>query len=131
MLNVSVFLRSYVRLYNEAICRLPIHARQVVVLTVVDGQWVWGYPTQPAGDASWCRSALTSMLNLSPIDYERVKHELFHTQIGLNGVYKHKSENIFAIVYEPAGEQKKESAVAFFPEQQPNQVAGHVRKSVV
>jgi len=122
MSNVSVFLQSYVRLHNEAICRLPVHARQVVVLTVVNGQWVWGYPTQPAGDASWCRSALTSMLNLGPTDYERVKHELFHAQIGLNGVYKHKSENIFAIVYE----KKKDSAVAFFPEQQPNKVAGHV-----
>ena len=66
------------------------------------------------------------MLNLNPIDYERVKHELFHEKVGFNGVYKHKTNDLFAIVYQPTSPQTKESAVAFFPEHQPNQVAGHV-----
>jgi Cu-Zn family superoxide dismutase len=114
------FLESYARVRNEAICKVPLHARQVVVWTVRNGQWVWRHPNSQPKSESWCKNALT--LLAQPDEVERLKKELLNTQDGFNGVYKHKTQNLFAIVYDPA---KRESAVAFFPEG-PNQVAGHV-----
>ena len=122
MSNPSVFLQSYARVRNEVMCRLPLHARQVIVWTVKNGQWVWRRPTPQTKPESWCKNALKLLVH--PAEVERLKKELFNTQDGFNGVYKHKTQNLFAIVYDPR--VHKESAVAFFPDGQPNQVAGHV-----
>ena len=110
MSNPGSFLQSYVRVRNEAVCRLPLSARQVVVWTVKNGQWVWRHPA-PSG--SWCKNALK--LLVPPGDYARVKKELFDTQRAFNGVYKHQTKNLFAIVYEPS----EKTAVAFSPTANP------------
>ena len=42
---------------------------------------------------------------VGPAEYERVKKELFAGR-GLNGVYKHRSEPLYAVVYRPTGFNK-------------------------
>lgn len=94
------FLKPYKKLSSDEICQTPIDASQLVVWTF-KGTWHRHDARKlPKKLGSWCQVYLTSLLGLSDAQYQLVKKELFSR--GLNGVYKHQSRDLFAIVYRPA-----------------------------
>lgn len=100
-LDLIEFLRPYKRLSADKVCTQPIEASQVTVWVFKRGVWTQGIPDRRVRNGSWCQSYLTSELNLSPTDYDKAKKELFAGKKGLNGVYKHKSQALYALVYKP------------------------------
>ena len=101
-LDLIEFLKHYKRLSADKVCTQPIDVSQVSVWTFKGGVWTHGVPDRAVRNGSWCQSYLTSALNLSRNEYDRAKQELFAQTNGLNGVYKHKSDDLFAIVYRPS-----------------------------
>jgi Cu-Zn family superoxide dismutase len=102
-------LRSYDRLPKE-LCTTPVD--EVTAWIFQSGVWTQGQPTHEVG-RSWCYAYLKR--------HESAQDDLFSNRDPLNGVYKHRFQNKFMVVYRPATWR----AIAVFPE--PNQVAGHVR----
>jgi hypothetical protein len=100
-LDLIEFLRPYKRLSADKVCTQPIDASQVSIWTFKGSVWTHGVPDRAVRNGSWCQSYLTSALNLSRVEYDRAKKELFSQTNGLNGVYKHKSQDLYAIVYRP------------------------------
>ena len=100
-LDLIEFLRPYKRLSADKVCAQPIDASQVSIWTFKGSVWTHGVPDRAVRNGSWCQSYLTSALNLSRVEYDRAKKELFSQTNGLNGVYKHKSQDLYAIVYRP------------------------------
>jgi hypothetical protein len=106
------FLRHYKRLTGAKVCTQRIDASQVTVWTFKGGMWTRGTPDRAVRNGSWCQSYLTSALQLSRNEYDRVKRELFAQTRGLNGVYKHKSDDSFAIVYRPSPKMSNSTKAA-------------------
>lgn len=112
--DLTEFLRPYTRLRrDDDICSMPIDQSQITAWTFRGGVWVRVSPSLDDKE-SWCRAYF-------PHDYQQVKNQLFEDTSAFNGLYKHNLADLFAIVYRPPW-----SGVAFFPDHQPNQVAGHV-----
>lgn len=95
------FLQSYDKLDAETICSERIDLGQVVAWVFVNGQWENHSKPKKKGPGSWCRLYLTSILSLNPAQYTKAKKELFNSH-GLNGVYKHRTEPLYALVYKPS-----------------------------
>jgi hypothetical protein len=100
--DLLYFLESYVKLDNAEICSQRIDGGNVVVWVFANG--VWESHTRPKKKAigSWCQVYLTSILGLNQAQYEKAKKELFRSADGLSGVYRHRTEPIYAIVYKPS-----------------------------
>jgi hypothetical protein len=103
--DVVQFLKSYRRVPADKACSTRVEANQVTLWVFVRGRWVRReVEEQPKNSRSWCQNYLASVV--SPADYERVKKELFAGR-GINGVYKHQSEPLYAVVYRPSGFNKR------------------------
>lgn len=100
-LDLIEFLRPYKRLRAEKVCTQPVDSSQVTVWTFKGGAWTRGVPNRTVHTGSWCQSYLTSALNLSRAEYDQAKKELFSQASGLNGLYQHKSQDLYAMVYRP------------------------------
>ena len=100
-LDLIEFLKPYRRLRAEKVCTQPVDSSQVTVWTFKGGAWTRGVPNRTAHTGSWCQSYLTTALNLSRSEYDQAKKELFSQASGLNGLYQHKSQYLYAIVYRP------------------------------
>jgi hypothetical protein len=111
-LDLIEFLRPYKRLSADKVCTQPIEASQVSIWTSKSGVWTHGVPDRAVRNGSWCQSYLTSALNLSRAEYDLAKRELFAGKDSLNGVYKHKSQDLYAIVYKPKNWLNKTSIAA-------------------
>jgi hypothetical protein len=99
-LNLIEFLKPYRKMSSDQICNQNVDAPQVTVWTF-QGKWKRHEARKrPKNQGSWCQALLTSILGLSESEYKSAKKELFSQ--GLNGVYKHYSKDLFAIVYRPA-----------------------------
>lgn len=97
--NLIEFLKPYRKLSSDQICKTPIDASQLVVWTFRKKWTRYEARRMPQNKGSWCQAYLTSILGLSESQYKLVKKELFAQ--GLNGVYKHRSQDLYAIVYRP------------------------------
>jgi hypothetical protein len=96
------FLESYVKLDNTDICSQQIDVGDVVVWVFVHGVWEGHTRPKKKGVGSWCQVYLTSILGLTPAQYEKAKKELFRSADGMTGVYRHRTEPKYALVYKPS-----------------------------
>ena len=97
------FLESYTRLHVDDICAQRVDPSNLVAWVFRDGTWQVRRGLEMQKDSkSWCRVYLTSMLGLDPVQYERAKRELFTSNDGLTGVYRHKIRPAHALVYRPS-----------------------------
>ena len=97
------FLQSYSRLHTDDICAQRVDPSDLVAWVFMNGAWQVRQGLDTQKDAkSWCRVYLTSMLGLDPVQYERAKRELFTSNDGLTGVYRHKTRPAHALVYRPS-----------------------------
>jgi len=101
--NLIEFLKSYTRLHTDDICAQRVDPSSLVAWVFVDGEWQVRRGIETQKDTkSWCQVYLTSMLGLDPIQYQRAKRELFTSNDGLTGVYRHKTRPAHALVYRPS-----------------------------
>lgn len=110
--DLRVFLRPYRRLTTDSICQTPIDASQVVVWTFKE-MWRRAEAKHiPPRPGSWCRAYLKSVVGLDSVQYELAKKDLFSQSDGLNGIYKHRLEDLYAVVYRPATRMSNSSKAA-------------------
>lgn len=97
------FLKFYTRLHTDDICAQRVDPSNLVAWVFVDGAWQVRRGIEPPEDTnSWCQVYLTATLGLDPVQYERAKRELFTSNDGLSGVYRHKTRPAHALVYRPS-----------------------------
>ena len=101
--DVVEFLESYTRLHTDDICVQRVDPSNLVAWVFVNGAWQMRQGIETEKDTkSWCRVYLTSMLGLDPVQYMRAKRELFTSNDGLTGVYRHNTLPAHALVYRPS-----------------------------
>lgn len=111
-MDLSKFLRDYTRVDASQTCAQKLQQSQVVVWVFKNGKWKCAENKRmPRLGESWCKFYLTSTLSLNPQEYARAKKDLFEGSYPV-GVYRHKSQNKFAIVYKPNRTYHKEIAAA-------------------
>lgn len=103
---LRAFLSSYVRVgiqNSDKTCRRSVSASQVTFWIFQDGEWSYGQPNSGSdGGRSWCHSYLASHFEWSDAEYQAMKYALFFSlQYIWTGVYKHKYEAKYAVVYKP------------------------------
>jgi hypothetical protein len=102
-LELIAFLRHYARVRTDAVCKQPVDASRVTVWVFKKGRWLKGQPINTGKPGSLCQNYFTAMMG--PTQYDQIKKELFAGR-GLTGVYKHRSEPLYAVVYRPSGFNK-------------------------
>ena len=101
--HLKEFLKLYTRLHTDSICAQRVDPSNLVAWVFVDGVWQVHRGIEPQEDNnSWCQVYLTATLGLDPVQYERAKRELFTSNDGLTGVYRHKNLPAHALVYRPS-----------------------------
>ena len=111
-MDLSKFLRDYTRVNASAACSEKLQQSQVVVWVFKNGKWKCAEQNRmPRIGESWCQFYLTASLGLNAAEYARAKKDLFEGSYPV-GVYRHKSQNKFAIVYKPKRRYHKEIAAA-------------------
>ena len=111
-MDLSKFLRDYTRVDASQTCAKKLQQSQVVVCVFKRGRWTCSEQDGiPRIGESWCQFYLTAALGLNAEEYARAKKDLFEGSYPV-GVYRHKSQNKFAIVYKPKRKYHKEIAAA-------------------
>jgi len=110
--DLMEFLRPYRRLTADRVCQTPIGTSQVVVWTFQDKWRRAELKKPPQGPGSWCQAYLRSVLGLDNVQYELAKKQLFSQTNGLNGIYKHRSADLYAVVYRPAAPMRSYTKAA-------------------
>lgn len=111
-MDLSKFLRAYTRVNASQTCSEKLQQSQVVVWVFKNGRWTCTEQDGiPRIGESWCQFYLTTALGLNAEEYARAKKNLFEGSYPV-GVYRHKSQTKFAIVYKPKRRYHKEIVAA-------------------
>jgi hypothetical protein len=111
--ELRTFLSPYRKILSPVTCAQSLSPDQVSVWVFKNGRWRQTEPpdSNTRGEESWCRYYLQSSLGLTQKEYNVAKKELFAAHNALTGVYRHKSEDLYALVYQDAASIKNWAAL--------------------